>query len=62
MGGGGGIGLCGLCVCRGDGWLGLFIYFHDYLPIIVTQCKLNTEEKTKQHLLYIRRRLPLIEA
>lgn len=39
MGEGGGIGLCGLCVveCRGDGWLGLFIYFHDYLPIIVTQ-------------------------
>lgn len=32
------------------------------LPIIVTQCKLNTEEKTKQHLLYLRRRLPSIEA
>lgn len=56
--------VCVGCVvlCRGDGWVGLFIYFHDYLPIIVTQCKPNDEEKTKQHLLYLRRRLPSIEA
>lgn len=61
MGGGGGIGLCVLC--RGDGWVGLIIYFHDYLTYHRHSiCKLNTEEKTKHHLLYLRRRLPSIEA
>lgn len=30
--------VCCMYVCSGDGWVGLFIiYFHDYLPIIVTQ-------------------------
>lgn len=45
--------VCVGCVvlCSGDGWVGLFIYFHDYLPIIVTQYIPIT--KKKQNNIYI---------